>query len=151
MRASWQQLVEERLVKPHTTSHRELRDLREVVKRDLNDAVVPGLSADLSFATAYNAALQLGRMVLACAGYRTDGPWHHQTTFRALEIAMGPEVADVADYFDACRRKRNQVTYDLAHVATAGEAQELIANVRAFRDRVEDWIGVRYPHLQARA
>jgi hypothetical protein len=40
------------------------------VGRDLADAAIPGLSEDRRFATAYNAALQTGKMAIACAGYR---------------------------------------------------------------------------------
>jgi len=50
---------------------RELaRHLRKLVARDLLDAAVPGLSADRTFATAYNAVLQLSKPALAAAGYR---------------------------------------------------------------------------------
>jgi hypothetical protein len=50
-----------------------LTDLRAVIARDLQDAALSGLSADRRFATAYNAVLQLTKMVIACAGYRVVG------------------------------------------------------------------------------
>ena len=74
----------------------ELDNLRAVVERDLHDAVLEGLSDDRRFATAYNAALQLGKLVLACAGYRSTGMNHHHTTIEALPLAMGPGIADTA-------------------------------------------------------
>jgi hypothetical protein len=98
------------------------------------------LSADRRFATAYNAALQLAKMVIACSGYRVVGPGHHQTTFEALEIAMGHSVSGLALYFDTCRRKRNQVDYDLVHAASETEAKELIGKAAEFRVLVEQWI-----------
>ncbi len=82
-----------------------------MVERDLKDAKLDELSADRRFATAYNAVLQLAKMVIACAGYRVIGAGHHQTTFEALQIAMGKQVSGLVPYFDACRRKRNQVDY----------------------------------------
>src|SRR5436309_6735 len=112
---NWQSLLQAQKIKPHGTSLRELNDLRDVVERDLQDAGVKALSADRSFATAYNAVLQLAKMVIACAGYRVVGPGHHMTTFEALEIAMGSSVSAVVTYFDTCRRKRNQVDYDLVN------------------------------------
>src|SRR5687768_495220 len=93
---SWQSLLQAQKIRPHSTSRKEIEDLRAVVERDLQDAKIEALSADRRFATAYNAALQLAKIVLACAGYRVVGPAHHQTTFEALEIAMGPSVTSVA-------------------------------------------------------
>src|SRR5437764_9662401 len=93
VKMSWQSLLQAHRVKRHHTSLQELGDLRDLVERDLQDAAVPAISADRRFATAYNAALQLAKMVIACAGYRVVGPGHHLTTFEALEIAMGPSVS----------------------------------------------------------
>lgn len=66
----WKQFLAEKRLRRHETSRAEIRDLRAIVTRDLADAAVGGLSADRKFATAYNAVLQLCKMVLACAGYR---------------------------------------------------------------------------------
>ena len=101
---------------------------------------MPGLSADRRFATAYNAVLQLGKMIVACAGYRVVGPGHHLTTFEAVEIAMGSSISALVTYFDTCRRKRNQVDYDRVNAATDTEAQELLNKAEEFRDLVEKWI-----------
>ena len=62
------------------------------------------------------------------------------TTFEALEIAMGPSVTTLATYFDTCRRKRNQVDYDLVHAVTETETEELIQKAEEFRGLVEAWI-----------
>ena len=137
---TWQSLLQAQRVKTHRTSLRELNDLRDVVERDLQDAGVTALSADRRFATAYNAVLQLAKMVIACAGYRVVGSGHHMTTFEALEITMGPSVTTLATYFDTCRRKRNQVDYDLVHAVTETETEELIQKAEEFRDLVETWI-----------
>jgi hypothetical protein len=83
---TWQSLLQAQRIKSHRTSQQELNDLRDVVERDMQDAGVEALSADRRFATAYNAVLQLAKMVIACSGYRVVGPGHHMTTFEALEI-----------------------------------------------------------------
>src|SRR2546423_165167 len=118
---SWKSLLVALRVQRHTTSKQELDDLRSVVARDLADAGLPGLSDDRSFATAYNSVLQLAKMAIACAGFRVIGPAHHHTTFQALELALGKTAGSYAAYFDACRRKRNQLDYDVAQVATHTE------------------------------
>src|SRR2546428_2112984 len=123
---SWQQLLHNRRVQPHTTSQRELDGLRAVVARDLQDARVLGLSTDRQFATAYNAVLQLAKMAVVCAGYRVVGVGHHRTMFEAVELAMGAHVATLASYFDACRRMRHILDYDAANVLTDTEVTELL-------------------------
>jgi hypothetical protein len=78
-------LLANKRLERHSTSSHELAGLRKLVARDLADAGLSGLSADRTFATAYNAALQLSKMTLACADYRVPAtlPGHHQTTFEA--------------------------------------------------------------------
>src|SRR5712691_3959446 len=97
---SWQPLLRNHRVQAHLTSRRELEGLRAVVSRDLTDARLPGLSTDRQFATAYNAVLQLAKMAIACAGYRVVGTGHHQTTFEALELAVGDQVSPFVPFFD---------------------------------------------------
>ena len=144
---SWQQLLAAHRVQRHTASRRELDHLWAIVARDLRDAQVPGLSTDRKFATAYNAVLQLAKMAIACAGYRVVGQGHHLTTFRALELAIGPSIAALASYFEICRRKRNMLDYDMADVATDTELEELLEKAEQFRQLVEQWIAQHHPQF----
>ena len=66
-----------------------------------------------------------------------------------IPLVLGAEVADLATYFDVCRRKRNVLDYDLAHVATESEAHDLLAKVRPFHRLAEDWIRHNHPALKA--
>jgi uncharacterized protein (UPF0332 family) len=142
---TWQSLLQAQRIRPHKTSREELDDLRDVVERDLQDAGVEALSADRRFATAYNAALQLAKIVIACSGYRVVGAGYHLATFESLEIAMGSPVSALAAYFDTCRRKRNQVDYDRTNAATETEAEDLLQKAEEFRELVEQWIQKHYP------
>ncbi len=135
-------------LKTHSTSQRELNDLRDVIERDLSDSAIAALSADRRFATTYNAALQTATMAIACVGYRTSGTGHHQTTFQAAELALGTMSAPLTAYFDTCRRKRNTVDYDRAHVATETEAVEIIRRAKDFLALTEAWITANYPAFQ---
>ena len=136
-------------VRRYATSRRELDDLRAVIERDLKDAALPGLSPERMFATAYNAALQLAKMALACAGYRVAfGPGHHQTTFEAVKlVGLGRKCAKHADYFDTCRRKRNVLDYDAANVISDTEAKELVQKAAEFRQLIEGWMKQHHPNL----
>jgi hypothetical protein len=141
---TWQSLLASGRVKRHRTNRQEICDLRDVVERDLKDARVDMISADRRFATAYNAVLQLAKIVIACSGYRVSGLAHHQTTFDALELAMGPKLIKLVAYFDTCRRKRNQVDYDFALVASDTEVEELLSSAEEFRTLVEEWVRTHY-------
>ena len=144
---NWTDLLTNGTVKTHTTSRREIESLRELIERDLKDAGLKGLSADRRFATAYNAALQLCKMAIACAGYRlTVGVGHHQKTFETVKTAVTKtDAANLADYFEICRRKRNVIDYDAADTISETEADELVRKAGEFQVLVEDWITVNHP------
>jgi hypothetical protein len=143
---SWKKLLQDNKVHRHTTSVQELTEIRRLVARDLSDATIPALSEDRRFATAYNAALQTGKMAIACAGYRIASvPGHHRLTFEGTKLAVGKPVEALADYFDACRRKRNEIDYTGAAIATGTEADELVLHAISFLDLVERWIESNHP------
>lgn len=146
---TWRDLLNKKTVQPHSTSRNEIDALRAVVERDLQDASIKDLSADRRFATAYNAALQLSQIVIHCAGYRVKiGGGHHQKTFEAVRIAVRTtEIEDLADYFDLCRRKRNDIDYDAAGIVSDTDADELISKAKDFKILVEDWIKNNYPQF----
>ena len=145
---SWKQLLAKGEVKAHQTSRQELDNIRALIARDLADAALAGLSADRRFATAYSAALQAGKMAVACSGYRVSAKaGHHAITFEAAHLAIGSEAASLADYFDACRRKRNVIDYDNSSVSTETEASELLGKAAEFRGFVETWIRSTHPDL----
>jgi hypothetical protein len=137
-------------LKLHQTSKQELDNIRALIARDLADASVPGLSADRRFATAYNAALQAGKIAVACYGYRVSArAGHHAVTFEAAHLAIGAKAAALTDYFDLCRRKRNVIDYDNASVATETEAEEIPRKAYEFMALVEEWVAANYPAFAA--
>ena len=90
------------------------------------------------------------QMVLACSGYRvTARGGHHQASFEAVELAMGPSVSALAAYFDTCRRKRHQIDYDLADAVSETEAEELVRKATEFQRDVETWIATNHPAFKA--
>jgi hypothetical protein len=142
---TWKQLLESRRVEAHETSKSELDDLRSAVARNVRDAAIVELSADNRFGLAYEAALLLAKMVLACAGYRVKGQGAHQTTFAALPLVLGPSISQTASYFDRCRRKRNEISYDMADVATDTEVKEILGKTQQLQQTVETWIANSHP------
>lgn len=116
----------------------------------MKDARILQISADRRFATAYNAALQLATIAIACEGYRVSGLGHHYTTFRAVELALGDEASSFASYFEKCRKKRNQVDYDIVDVVTDADADDLLGNVMEFERFVDRWIAKRHPEFPSK-
>jgi hypothetical protein len=146
---SWKKLLQEHKVHHHRTTIQEVSELRRLIARDLADASIPALSEDRRFATAYNAALQTAKMAIACAGYRIgSNPGHHRLTFDGAKLALGTSAAHLTNYFDACRRKRNEIDYTGAAIATGTEAEELLLHTRAFIELVEKWIEANHAGLR---
>ena len=99
--------------------------------------------------TAYGAALLLAKMALACSGYRLDSKsgGHHVTAFEALPLSLGSAVKKLANFFDSCRRKRNEIDYDRAFVASQADADEIVQKTKELQVAVESWITANHPTL----
>ena len=87
-------------------------------------------------------------MAFVGAGYRViSGMVQNQTTLEAALLALGQDAALFTDYFEACRRKRNTLDYDYAHVVSETEAEELVHKTKGFQHLVESWITRDYPQF----
>ena len=144
---SLQEFLDSGKLKRHKATAEEIHKLFEVVKRDMADAHVHGLSEDRRFTIAYNAALQAGRAYLAAEGYRTAGQGHHHTVFQALRRLLDKEHHHVLDYLDDCRSKRNLAEYLGTEVTSEQEVAELIREAQAFSKLLHDLIRNRHPRL----
>jgi len=131
----------------HSSSRGEVEELLQLVDRGLADASVTAISSDLRFAAAYGAALGLGTLVLACAGYRARGAGHHALTFAALPVVLGEGAADLAAYLDACRAKRHESQYRRVGGISDGEVGELVESTEELRQQVLAWLEATHPEL----
>lgn len=139
-------LVKKRRLQHHKATRDEIHNLMDMARRSFADAQVPGLSIDWRYMIAYNAALCSASMILHAAGFRPRGEGHHATLFEALPLALPAEKA-AAGFFDACRRKRNTMTYAAPTRASEKEVQELLEQAKAFYARVEQWLVAKHPKL----
>lgn len=132
--------LNEKRLKKHMASHEEIINLFKVVDRDIKDANIKELSADRRFITSYNAALQLATILLRAFGYRTNANkgGHHWVTFSMLGVILDDD--SYADYFEACRVKRNVSDYDSSGAISEKEAEELLQEVLSFKSVVENWL-----------
>ncbi|MEA2015906.1 MAG: hypothetical protein U9O59_04280 [Actinomycetota bacterium] len=141
---SLKDLLNQDRLRQHKTSKKEIKNLLELVRRDIKDAKVEGLSSDRRFACAYNAVLQLATILLYCKGYKPEGTGHHFTVFQAMKIIMGNNYYTLADYFDSCRSKRNITDYDYAGAISDLEAEELIEEADKFLEITINWLKKNY-------
>ena len=120
----------------------EIAKLLKIADRDIKEASLACHEIDWQFAIAYNAALQLATAVLRTSGYRASTKvGHHWVTFTILPDILGAEFREVADYFNDCRNKRNNVEYCDSGTITQKEADKLIHEVKAFKTKVVVWLG----------
>jgi uncharacterized protein (UPF0332 family) len=140
-------LLNQGRLKHHHTSRKEINNLLKLIRRDIKDAKVKGLSTDRKFATAYNAVLQTATILLYCKGYKPKGIGHHFTVFQTMKEILGNNYHDLADYFDACRAKRNITAYTSAGEISDSEAEELIKEAESFLKIVLKWLKRYYPKL----
>jgi len=146
---TWTKLLANKDAQKHKTSKRELDNMRALIARDLADADLGGLSADRKFATAYNAALQAANMAIACAGYRiVSKVGHHRVSLETTKLVLDKPAHKYADYFEACRRKRNTIDYTFSNVATDTESKEIVVQAAEFYNEVENWIAKNHPALK---
>ena len=75
-------------------------------------------------------------------------PGHHRLTFEGAKLSLGKQAERLADYFDACRRKRNEIDYTGATSATATEADEIVFHAKSFLKMVEEWIETAHPMMK---
>jgi hypothetical protein len=143
---TWQELLNRHVVTAAATSKSELDNLRSIVRRSLADVVIPGLTADMRFILAYDAARTLSLIIVRAEGYRPRAVGGHYNTFIAL-AAADPAFATLSSYFNNCRMLRNQSEYDFAGGVSDGDADELLLEVQKFATDAEAWIGARHPHL----
>lgn len=126
---SLQALLDSGRLKRHKTSAQEISKLFDVVKRDLADAQVKGLSEDRRFTIAYNAALQAGRALLSAEGYRTAGQGDLDISHDTVTLTEGTSMKKIAIesqiQFVMLREGDNFVAYAPAlDMATSGKTFE---------------------------
>jgi hypothetical protein len=125
----------------------EITRLLELVRRQLADASVPGLSWDGSFEHSYSAALTLATVVVRAHDERIHGQDHHRLTFERFGQLAAGRWAQTADYLQHCRRRRNTSAYVVAGTISNAESAELLKAATQLRDEVIAWLRRERPGL----
>ena len=143
---TWTDLLNRKCVTAAPTSKTEIDNLRSIVSRSLANVAVAGVSTDIRFILAYDAARTLSLMIVRAEGYRPRAVGGHYNTFLALEAA-DPAFAALSSYFNNCRMLRNQSEYDFAGGVSDTDVDQLLQELKQFATDAEAWITARHPHL----
>lgn len=108
-----QQFLEGRHLEELSTPDAHVAALWQKALASARDARHGTTSLDNQYVLGYQALLQMGTAVLACAGYRTrDAQGHHATTFFAV-AALGIDGLEKIDIrTDGIRKLRKVSAYD---------------------------------------
>lgn len=124
-----------------------IRRLLEAAGRSLQDAQVPGVSAEGRFDMAYKAVMQLANLALQANGYRTltSKPGHHQTMIQTLPQTIGLDAGTMR-LLDSLRKQRNVIDYtgDLVSDTMADEA---VRQAQALMQQTTRWLRENKPAL----
>jgi len=119
-----------------------------LAERELADSGVAGLSLDGRYEHAYAAVRAWGEAAMAAEGYRpTTGTGQHHVVFAFLRVVSTAQWAAEAEYFDACRQRRNAAAYHGAEVVTETELDDLVAEARRFGEALRQWLSAQHPTL----
>ena len=147
MKMSLEQWLSNGWLRRHTSTKEEIANLFAVVDRDLSDCHISELSSDWKLSIAYNAALQCSMAALAASGYRIrQDQGHHYRAIQSLRFSIDAESEFVAQ-LDAFRKKRNEMGYERAWVASDTEAAEMVELAEYIRERVLAWLKIEHPEL----
>lgn len=142
---SWQ---DTRLIVEHGTSRQEISELLEIVRTDLRDALVEGLSPDRRFSCCYGALLTAARAALRASGYRVPKgtPSHHYYAIHSLQHTVGLDI-QVLQRIESMGKKR--ATADYVRVGEVSESMvgEAIVFSEEVCERITSWIRAEHPAL----
>jgi hypothetical protein len=141
MKVNLQKYLKNGSLKAHKSTKKEIESFKKLIARDLKDCAIEEVSVDRRFATAYQAALNLSRMIIIVSNYRVSSKTgHHALTFEIADLILGELYQEYFNFFDVCRRKRNIVDYNFTDVASISELEKLIEKVEEFKRIVYDWL-----------
>jgi hypothetical protein len=141
-----QQFVEGRHLEELSTPDANVAALWQKALASARDARHGTTSLDNQYVLGYQALLQMGTAVLACAGYRTRGAQgHHATTFFAV-AALGIDGLEKIDIrTDRIRKLRKVSAYEPGS-PTAEQISGLNALLDEFMPHAQRWLAAQRPN-----
>ena len=145
---SLQQWADNAWIAEAQPSAQVIADLLAIAEREIADASLEGMSPDGRFDHAYDAVRSLCEAALHASGYMVpkDGR-KHERVIGSLRFTLGGRWSEDADFFDRCRRRRHQATYERAGVAQLRDADELLEAAKRLNGAVRQWLREHHADL----
>jgi len=138
---SLQQWLDNAWIETTKRSAEAVSSLLGVADREIADASLTEISPDGRFAHAYTAVRGLCELALHATGYCVPkGARQHERVIESLKFTLGGVWVEEADFFDRCRRIRNESLYDRAGIVQHQDADELLAAARKLQVAIQDWL-----------
>jgi uncharacterized protein (UPF0332 family) len=110
----------------------QVEGLLRTALSDLHEAKATlSVANTATYVMAYMAMLKAGRALLLWKGYVPDGSAQHKTVVEVTGVILGEKYKALIDRFEMMRRKRNELTYDIAKPLSKAESD------KAFSDAIE--------------
>ena len=110
----------------------QIEGLLRTALSDLHEAKATlSVANTATYVLAYMAMLKAGRALLLWKGYVPDNGAQHKTVVEATGTILGSGYNELVDRFEMMRRKRNELTYEIAKPLSKSEAD------KAFADAIE--------------
>ncbi|HYR06974.1 MAG TPA: hypothetical protein VEQ60_04385 [Longimicrobium sp.] len=140
-----QQLLDSRHLEEFPAPDPDVVGLWQKAVTSARDARNSTNSLDNQYVLGYQALLQMGTAVLACAGYRTRGAQgHHATTFYAV-AALGIDGLEDIDIRTNQIRKMRKVSAYEPGSPTPGQINALFELLDAVMPHAQRWLAAQRP------
>lgn len=97
---------------------------------------------------AYTAMLKIGRALLFLKGYRPKGLGQHETVMEVANSILGSGFKELTRQFDAMRKKRNRLIYDIGDLVSHSEAEKAFEVAGEYVMRVRKFMEAEDPQLK---
>ncbi len=118
-----------------------LRSEKDLISAKANLDIDEGIA----YTVAYMAMLRSGRAYMFLKGFRPADGAQHRTVVEFVSKCLGEKYADILEYFERMRRKRNIFTYEADIVISRTEAENAFETAVKFVSLIKDVIKKENP------
>ena len=137
------------LLEPFKIERAQIAKYIQAAYQDLNEAKTTFKVSDkAAYLFAYTAMLKIGRALLFLKGYRPKGPAQHETVVEAANSILGSGFKELTRQFDAMRKKRNRLIYDIGDLVSHSDAEKAFKAADEYVNRVRKFMEDNDPQLK---
>lgn len=127
-------------------SGNDIRQLLNLARRNIDEALESTHSDDWKFNILYAALVNISSCALRACGYRVKSAGSHYYLIESLSLTMELD-RDIISLLDSYRKKRNIITYELEGCVSDKEVAEMEEFTNQLLKMVENWLHEKHPDL----